>query len=174
MSLKSMIPFGRSALPGRPNVEDPFFSLRQEMDRLFEGFTRDLKLPAAFGGGGLLSPKVNIAETEAGLEVTADLPGVDPADIALDLSEGVLTIKAEHRMQKEENDEKKQYHLVERSTGSFLRRFALPFEADEDNVQAAFDKGVLTIKVPRSAKPDKQPRKIEIRNSQDSAFTPQG
>ena len=163
MSLKSMIPFSRSGVPGRPQVEDPFFSLRQEMDRLFEGFSRDWRLPAALGGSGLLSPKVNIAETEAGLEVTAELPGIEPGDIALDVADGVLTIKAEHKSEKEEKDEKKHYHLVERSTGSFLRRFALPFEVDEDKVDAAFDKGVLTIKVPRSVRPEKQPRKIDIK-----------
>jgi HSP20 family protein len=75
----------------------------------------------------------------------------------------VLTLKAEHKTEKEEKDEKKQYHLVERSRGTYLRRFALPFEVDEDKVEANFDKGILKVSVPRSARPEKAARKIEIK-----------
>jgi hypothetical protein len=59
----------------------------------------------------------------------------------------VLTLQAEHKAEKEEEDEKKQYHLVERSFGKFMRTFELPFEADTDKVEATFDKGVLKISV---------------------------
>ena len=113
---------------------------------------------------GFLSPKVNVAETDKGLELTADLPGVDQKDIDLDLVDGVLTIKAEHREEKDERDDKKQYHLVERSYGTFLRRFVLPFEADQDKVEASFDKGVLKVFVPRQENEAKQARKIAIKN----------
>jgi HSP20 family protein len=141
---------------------DPFSMLR-EMDRMFEGVPR--AWPAAgITSAGFLTPKVNIAETEAGLEVTAEFPGIDPKDIDVDVTDGVLTLKAERKSEREEKDEKKQYHLVERSYGTFLRRFALPFDVDVAKVDASFDKGVLKILAPRSKDAKKQ-SKIEIKSS---------
>ncbi len=160
MDIRSLIPFGRSSVVGRGG--DPFQALRREMDRLFEDFTRG-GWPSVFTEDGFLSPKVNVAETDMGLEVTAELPGVDQKDISLDLSEGVLTLKAERKEEKDEKDEKKQYHLVERSYGTYLRRFTLPFEADTDKVEASFDKGVLKVTIPRSPKAEAQVKKIEIK-----------
>lgn len=140
---------------------DPLGSMRREVDRLFDSFARDLPTPAV--PKGFLSPKVDVAETEQGLEISAELPGVEQKDIQLDLTEGVLTLQAEHQTEKEEKDEKKRYHVVERSRGSFMRRFAVPFEPDAEKVEASFENGVLKIQVPRSAAAEKQVRKIEIR-----------
>jgi HSP20 family protein len=164
MAFRSLMPFGRSTGLSRSGSDrDPFTSLRHEMDRMFEDFTRDWNLPGSLGSGGFLSPKVNVAETERGLELTAELPGVDEKDIDLNLSNGVLTLKAEHGAEKEEKDEKKQFHVVERSYGTFLRRFALPFEADNDRIEASFEKGVLKVMVPRSPAAAQQSRRIEIK-----------
>jgi HSP20 family protein len=131
------------------------------MDRMFDDFTRGWVVPATFGTSGMLSPKVNVAETDKGLEVTADLPGIDE----INLADGILTVKAEHKAEKEEKDEKKHYHLVERSFGTFMRSFELPFEADTDKVEASFENGVLKISVPRSAAAEKQVKKIAIKGS---------
>ncbi|MGE0418343.1 MAG: Hsp20/alpha crystallin family protein [Acetobacteraceae bacterium] len=160
MDVRSLMPFGRGSIFSRSG--DPFQALRREMDRLFDDFTRGGP-PSLAADDGFLSPKVNVAETETGLEVTAELPGIDQKDISLDLSNGVLTLKAERKEEKEEKDEKKQYHLVERSYGTYLRRFSLPFEADSDKVAASFDKGVLKVVIPRSAKAAAEVRKIEIK-----------
>ncbi len=163
MDFKSLMPFSRPGALARG--DDPFNSLRREMDRMFEDFTRDWAVPSTFGTGGFLSPKVNVAETEKGLELTAELPGIDQKDIELDLAEGILTLKAEHKTEKEEKDEKKKYHLVERSYGTYMRRFSLPFEADQDKVEASFEKGVLKVFVPGSPNPEAQAKKIEIKAS---------
>ena len=161
MDMKSMMPFGRSTSPARGGgEEDPFAMMRREMDRLFDSFSRGWGMPVA--AGGFASPKVDVAETEKGLEVSAELPGIDQKDIQLDLAEGILTIKAEHEEKKEEKDEKKHYHLVERSHGSYLRRLAIPFEPDADKVQASFEKGVLKVMVPRSKAAEKNVKKIKI------------
>ncbi len=169
MDLKSLNPFAQSssrAVTPTTSNGDPFLAMRREMDRLFDAFARDWALPAPFAvSGGVLSPKINVAETESGLEVTAELPGIDQKDIDLNLDNGVLTIQAEHSAEKEEKDEKKQYHVVERSYGTFLRRIALPFEPDESKVEATFDKGVLKVIVPRSAEAAKQVRKIAIKGA---------
>ncbi len=162
MDMKSLMPFGRSWSPARGGGEDdPFTAMRREMDRLFEGFSRDWSMPATMAGS-FLSPRVDVAETETGLEISAELPGIDQQEISLDLADGVLTIKAEHKEEKERKDEKKQYHLVERSHGSYLRRFVIPFEPDADKVSAQFAKGVLHITVPRSKAAEKQVKKIKI------------
>jgi len=154
-TFRSLVPFGRSG-------QDPFASIRDEMDRMLENFGQGL--PPAFSSGkqGFLLPKVDAAETEAGLEITAELPGFDEEDVSLDIHDGVLTIKAEHKEEKEEKDEAKRYHLVERSQGTFLRRFALPFEADADKATAHLDKGLLKVEVPRLATQEKGPKKIEV------------
>lgn len=162
MDVKSLMPFGRSMAPARSGGEDdPFSLMRREMDRLLESFSRDWSTPATMPGG-FLSPKVDVAETDKGLEIAAELPGIDQKEIALDLADGVLTIKAEHKEEKEEKDEQKHYHLVERSHGSYLRRFAIPFEPNVDKVEAHFDKGILHITVPRSKAAEKQVKKIKI------------
>ncbi|WP_026381087.1 Hsp20/alpha crystallin family protein [Afifella pfennigii] len=163
MDIQSLVPFARSTSLGRGGEADPFTAMRREMDRMFEDFTRDWSLPAAFAPtSGMLTPKVNVVETEKGMEITADLPGIDEKDIDLDLTEGVLTLKAERKVEKEEKDEKRQYHLVERSYGTFLRRFALPFEPDADKVTASFDKGVLKVTVPRSPEAEVKGKKIAV------------
>ncbi len=161
MDMKSLMPFGRSSSPTRRGgEEDPFAMMRREMDRMFESFSRDWGMPAL--PGGFSSPKVDVAETDKGLEISAELPGIDQKDIQLDLADGILTIKAEHQEEKENKDEKKHYHLVERSRGSYLRRFVIPFEPDADKVNASFDKGVLKVMVPRSKAAEKNVKKIKI------------
>lgn len=160
-----LMPSNRSNEVSRTRENDPFALMRREMDRAFDDFMRGWATPSAQLPEGVLSPRVNVVEKEGGLEVTAELPGVDQKDIDLDLSEGMLTLKAEHSQDKEEKDENQRYHVVERAYGTFLRRFALPFEPDQDRVEANFDKGVLKVWIPRSPEAEKQTRKIEIKSS---------
>ena len=147
---RSLVPFGRSALSR--GGYDPFTGFRQEMDRMLEDFGRGLPAVFASGKDGFLIPKVDVAETDKGLELTAELPGFDEKDVSLDIQDGVLTIKAEH----------KHYHLVERSQGTFLRRMSLPFEADADKASAHLEKGLLKVTVPRLAKAEKKTKAIPV------------
>ncbi|WP_336950618.1 Hsp20/alpha crystallin family protein [Sphingobium aromaticivastans] len=157
---RSLIPFGRGNL--LRGGFDPFVDFRKEMDRLVDDFGRGWAAPQSGDSKGFLIPKVDIAETDKGLELTAELPGFDEKDVSLDIHEGMLTIKAEHKEEREEKDEKKHYHLVERSQGSFLRRFALPFEADADKATAQLQKGLLKVIVPRLATAEKKPTSIPV------------
>ncbi|MCX7865102.1 MAG: Hsp20/alpha crystallin family protein [Novosphingobium sp.] len=154
-SFRSLVPFGRSSI-------DPFASLREEMDRLLEDFGRGLPTTWTTDKPRFLLPKVDAAETDEGLEITAELPGFDEKDVSLDIHDGVLTIKAEHKDEREEKDENKRYHLVERHQGTFLRRFALPFEPDVEKASAQIDKGLLKVMVPRLSTQKQGPRKIEV------------
>lgn len=159
MNIKSLIPFGFGSMPARG--ADPFAELRREMDRVFDDFTTGWALPETMGG--LMTPKVDVAETAAGLEMTAELPGVEAKDIDIDITDGVLTLKAKREVEKEEKDEAKTYHLVERSAGTYLRRLPLPFAALEDKAEATFDKGVLKVTVPRAAEATAPTKKIEVK-----------
>jgi len=157
--IRSLIPLGRRSL-----IRDygPFAGFQQEIDRMLQDFGSSV--PAAFASGkeGFVVPKVDIAESDAGLELTAELPGFDEKDVSLDIHEGLLTVKAEHQESREKKDEKKRYHLVERSQGTFLRRIALPFEADSEKATAHLDKGLLKVFVPRLATDEKKPTTIPV------------
>ena len=157
---RSLIPFGRTGM--FRSGFDPLADLRKEMDRLTDDFGRGWITSDAGDRKGFLLPKVDVAETDGGLELTAELPGFDEKDVSLDVHDGILTIKAEHKEDREEKDEKKHYHLVERSRGSFLRRVALPFEADADKANAHLEKGLLKVIVPRLATEASKPRQIPI------------
>lgn len=167
MSLKSLMPFARSTTPNRTGYEmDPFTAMRRDVDRVFDdmwkGFGGGAGLPAAFGSGAS-TPRIDVKETAAGIEVSAELPGVDEKDIEVELQDDVLTIRGEKKVEKEEGDKEKGYHVMERSYGSFARSIALPYGADPDKVSADFAKGVLKVLVPRPAEVAAKTRKIEVK-----------
>jgi HSP20 family protein len=152
---------GRSegGLPSRA-IFEPFGSLRRDMERLFEDFSRDFGwgVPAARGSGE--GPRIDVSETDSELKIEAELPGVEEKDLEIVLSDDRLTIKGEKKQEKEEK--KKDYHLVERSYGSFARSVGLPFAADPDRIRASFSKGVLTVTVPKPAEVKAKEKKIPI------------
>jgi HSP20 family protein len=151
----------------------PFVSLRREIDRLFEDFDRDLwgfpfrrsvfdaepfwRRELSFTA----SPAVDIAERDKSYEITAELPGLDEKDIEVKLSNGGLMIKGEKQEEKEEK--KKDYYLHERRFGSFERYFRVPEGVDTDKIEAAFNKGVLTVTLPKSPEAQKAEKKIEVK-----------
>jgi len=163
MSLKSLMPFARNSAPARTGYEyDPFSVMRREMDRMFDDVFKGFGgMPAAFGGTG--TPRIDIKETEAGIEVTAELPGVDEKDVEVELADDVLTIRGEKKVEKEDGDKEKGYHVMERSYGSFARSVQLPYGAEGDKVTAEFSKGVLKVVVPRPAEVEAKTKKIAIK-----------
>lgn len=167
MSNKQLSPFGRSAF-GRAGDSEGLAGLRRQMERMFEDVTRDWSLPSLWHQNGLALPKVDLVETDSGLELIADLPGVDPKDISLELDEDALSLVAHHSSEHREEDAKRHYHLVERAQGRYERHFTLPFRPDADAVQADFDKGVLKVLLPRSQKDAAQRHKIAV-NPRSSA-----
>jgi HSP20 family protein len=161
MALPSLWRSGRKGelLPSR-DIWEPFGSLRQDMERLFEDFSRDFGwTPPAVGGAGM-ALRVDVSESENEIRIEAELPGVDEKNVEVVLSDGRLTIKGEKKQEKEEK--KKDYHMVERSYGSFARSIGLPFEAAPGQVKASFTKGVLTVTVPKPAEVKAKEKKIPI------------
>lgn len=139
--------------PWRPfGVIEPF---RQEMETLFDRF---------FGKGNenclavrTWTPRVDVEESDKEIVVKADVPGVDPKAVEVSIENGVLTIRGER---KEEKEEKKGYHRVERFAGSFYRSVTLPPGTDGDKVVATSANGVVTITIPK--KVEAQPKKITV------------
>jgi len=124
---------------------DPFSSFRRDVEDMFRTFGR--RWPAVDFGAG--APALNVAETKDAIEVTAELPGVDEKDIKVSLDGNQLVIAGEKK--EETKKDEKDWHVVERSFGSFYRSLALPFKPAEDAVEAHFDKGVLRLMVRKPA-----------------------
>ena len=139
-------------------------SLFREIEKTFDDFSRRSPLAAFAGfGDGMSAPKVDVAESKDGIEVMAELPGVDEKDIDVTLANGVLTIRGEKKAERSETDKDKNWHVTERSYGSFSRTIALPYDPDSTKVDAKFDKGVLRVRLPKPAEIAKKEKKIEVR-----------
>lgn len=134
----------------------PLGSLREEMEDLFS---------RAFGEeGGLwpserIIPSLDLAETEAALEVRMDIPGMEPKDIDIQVNGNLLTISGERKEEKEEKG--KTYHRIERRTGSFSRSVTLPCPVKEDAVDAQYKSGILTVKLPKTE--EAKAKKISVK-----------
>jgi HSP20 family protein len=157
-----MIPIGRDrTVAGRES--NPFATLQREVDRLFDDFTRGFAAPRwptlATWGTPDLMPSMDVTETDKEIEITAELPGLEEKDVQINLAENVLTIKGEKKEEKEEKD--KNYHLLERSYGSFSRTLELPAGIDADAVKATMAKGVLKVTVAKPA--PAQVKKVEVK-----------
>lgn len=169
MDLKSLVPWknNKSNVPTtRDDYFDPFVTFRREMDRMFEdfftGFGSSRGLPMAGGTwNGAVTPVIDVSETDKELVVTAELPGLNDKDFEVTLAGDLLTIKGEKKSEHEEKSSDAAY--VERRYGSFARTVRLPFEVGEETVDANYDKGVLTVRVPKPAEAQKSVRRIEVK-----------
>lgn len=108
------------------------------------------------------APSVDLADTDGELILTAELPGVKPEDVEVDIESDSLTIKGQKKEEREESA--KEMRLYERQYGSFERTFSLPRSVDAEHVKAEFKNGILTVHLPK--KEEAMGRKIEIRASQ--------
>jgi len=102
-------------------------------------------------------PRVDIKEEDERFVIFVDVPGVDPQDIEINMDKGILSIKGERRLAREQNE---RYSRVERAHGMFYRRFALPDSANPDGITASGKLGVLEIAIPK--RPETTPRRISI------------
>jgi HSP20 family protein len=151
-----------------PRYSDPFGTLRSEMDRLFDSFMGGLPtFPSMFGPGGsrgfALSPSMDVKETNKEIVVETELPGLDEKDISLTVQNSVLTIQGEKKLDYDE--EKENYHVMERRYGSFQRSLRLPDTVDDTKINAYFDNGVLKVTLPKRPELTREQRKIEIKKS---------
>ncbi|UNE62002.1 Hsp20/alpha crystallin family protein [Xanthomonas oryzae] len=110
-------------------------------------------------------PRVDIKEEPNHFVLYADLPGIDPSQIEVQMDKGILSIKGERKS--ESSTETERFSRIERRYGSFHRRFALPDSADADGITASGHNGVLEIRIPK--RPAATPRRIQVGNGQDTS-----
>jgi HSP20 family protein len=104
-------------------------------------------------------PSVDVSENDKELIVRAELPGIDPKEIDISLVGNVMTIKGERKHEREEK--KENFHLLERSSGSFSRSIQLPAEVQADKIQATYKDGILSITMPKTKA--EAVKKIEVK-----------
>lgn len=144
---------------------DPFRDLdrlQSEMNRLFEGVLAPTGERGATGqitqATRLWSPAVDVAETQNDIVLRAELPGLQPEDVDIELTGDTLTLRGERKFENEER--KDNFVRVERSYGRFQRSFTLAVPVNADAVKASYKDGVLEIHLPKSEA--NKPRKVQV------------
>src|SRR5882757_5082726 len=177
MNLRTLMPFSDNrATPMRPEVN--FFGpLQREIDRLFDDFARltTLGAPGSQNQQGSqdqqgsqnlvqnLVPRLDVTETEKEIVITAEMPGLERKDVEISIDDDVLTIRGEKKVESEQDDKNKNYHLSERSYGVFYRVLQLPPGVDPSKIEASMSNGVLKITIPKPAR--SEPKKIEVKDA---------
>ena len=177
MANRDLTPWTRGTGLSLYGGRDPFASFRREMDRLFDDFFTPAE-PRSFttqqaGGGTELAvwPRLDLHETEQAYTVTAELPGIDPKDVELNLKDNALIISGEKRYERRQEDQGRRYS--ERSFGRFERVIPLETEVEADKVQATCDNGVLTITLPKNVQARDKSRRIQIQPGAGNGGSPQ-
>jgi HSP20 family protein len=145
-------------------------ALQSEVNRLF----------SRMGGGEVAdrqawTPSIDVIETDDAVTLKAELAGMDPKDISIEVQDNILTVSGERRFEEEIKEDK--YYRIERRYGSFSRSISLPQVIDESKIQATYDNGVLEVSVPKAevAKPKKiqvttgsqKPQVVEAQGAED-------
>ncbi|MFM0011782.1 Hsp20/alpha crystallin family protein [Paraburkholderia sediminicola] len=130
-------------------LHDPFAGVGG-LDRWFGDFS-----------SSRFQPRIDVVDDGDALRITAELPGMDREDLQTSIEEGVLVLRGEKKQ--DTRSEENGCYRLERSYGSFTRTIPLPDGVDVDKVDAKFDKGVLELRLPKSASARSAVRKIEIR-----------
>lgn len=144
---------------------DPFQHFHEDFSSMMErAFGRSLDVfdNMSFGrlGMGIMSPNVDVRESDKEISLTAELPGLDEKDVEVIVENRTLTIRGTKREEKEEGEGKAR--LIERRYGSFARSFTLPPNVDESKIKAQFEKGLLKLTLPKNPEAQPSGRRIEI------------
>ena len=140
---------------------EPFRDVDDVFDRFFaESMRRWPRVGAATQQPREWAPAADVSETDGEYLIKADLPAVCKEDVSLTVQDGVLTLSGERHQEKHAESEK--LHRVERTYGSFARRFALPENVDEQGIRAESRDGVILIHIPKQKVVQPQPRQITV------------
>ncbi len=168
MKIKDLVPL-RNSRRGeirRIGDTDSFKMMTEYMNRMFGDFMSMDKFPSLFETpvGGMVSPKIDVSETEKEVLITAELPGMEEKEVELLLTPETLTIKGEKKIESEEKE--RDYYRSERVYGSFCRTIGLPSGIDKDKTAATFKKGVLKVTLPKTVQAQKEVVKLEIKKEE--------
>lgn len=125
-------------------------SLLRDAEKIWKDVQQKIP-PSVYSAWGELvgtrMPKIDMVEGHDVVELHAEVPGIDPKDLNVTLSDNKLTLSGEKKVVREA--EGKNWHIAERSHGAFSRSISLPYNPDPAKVEAVFDKGVLLIRLPK-------------------------
>ena len=133
-----------------------FVNMQREIDRMFDRFRGGM---ADNGETSTWLPAIDVVENQDDYVVKAELPGVNKNDVKITVQNDVLTIRGEKKSEKEEKENS--YHRIERSFGVFQRSFTLPKSVKNEKIEASYDNGVLTVKLPKIE--EAKPKEIEVK-----------
>jgi HSP20 family protein len=150
-TLPSRISHGFAAL----RRGDPIRALQEEVDDLLNRFSNDFDAEWMMRP---FAPAADVAESDSAVQVRFDIPGTNPQEIDVRVSNGMLHVTGERKEEREEQG--KTWHRVERRTGSFSRTVSLPCAVQDDQARADYKDGVLTITLPKSE--ESRPHKIKV------------
>ena len=172
--MRDLIPWnrGRDVAPRRYGTEHPLTTFQRDLDRMFEDLWQGFDLPMVgrfAGERGLISPKLDMHETDTEVVVNTEHPGMEEKDVEVVLGDNILTIKGEKKAEHEEKE--KGYAYTERSYGSFERRIPIDTEVVSDKVDAAFKNGVLTVNLPKKPEARKHFKRVPIHGSGEEKKT---
>ncbi|MGH9803891.1 MAG: Hsp20/alpha crystallin family protein [Candidatus Acidiferrales bacterium] len=130
------------------------------VDRLFEESLRGLHTGPRKKvlEGTAWSPAVDILDMENEIVLRADLPGLDPKDVDIQVQNGTLTLRGERKFESDVKEDN--FRRVERVYGSFIRSFSLPQSVDSEKVAAEYKNGVLELTLPK--RPEAKPKQIKV------------
>jgi HSP20 family protein len=134
-------------------------TLQERMNRAFGDVWGRTHTPDEDYISGSWMPAVDVREGKEALEISAELPGIDPKDVGVSVENGVLTLNGSRNFEKASEGET--YHRVERVYGSFERSFSLPTNVDPEKVHAVYRHGVLTLTLPK--REEAKPKSISIK-----------
>ncbi len=142
-------------------TDDGVAPLQREMNRLFSNFFGDFGLPSIESERFSATPAIDIVENDKAYRVNVELPAINSEDVDISINENYLTIKGEKKEEKEEHNGNTVVRS-ERYYGSYQRTISLPQNVDTDKAKASFEKGVLTIEIPKKIEAQSKSRKLKI------------
>jgi HSP20 family protein len=134
-------------------------TLQQRMNRVFDDMWGPNRRPDEDYVAGSWIPAVDVREAKDSLQISAELPGLDPKDVEVTVEAGVLTLKGSRSFEKATEGET--YHRVERAYGAFERSFTLPSNVAPDKINAVYRQGVLHLSLPK--REEAKPKSISIK-----------
>lgn len=152
------------ALSRRDDFASPFSLIDRFFDDSWDPF--NMMTPSLFRSRGLgnvstVFPRVDVEETDSEIKVTANVPGIDPKDINVEVGDDYISLSG--KIEKEDKEERKgKVYRYEREYGEFRREFALPARVKKDDIVAKSKNGVLTITLPKSEEEIKKRVKIDV------------
>jgi HSP20 family protein len=141
----------------RWNPERSIFSLKSDMDRLFDNFFTDRS--SQLQSYTDITPIVDVEETDHEFLISVEIPGIKKDDIKITFENNYLTISGEKKNKKDVKNEN--FHHSERSYGKFSRTLAIPAGVMLDNIEAEYEQGVLSVKIPKAE--EAKPKQIEVK-----------